>query len=145
MWDFYSCVPVCRGWMASRRCAERTFRKRCGRCWLRFSRRSSAWKSHATTYFAWELWCGRDATIVAQTESRSLTSFGMTNRKRSLAHNQYFANVIAGQKELDGSEIAEEIFDVPVIKDTLQLETVIDGGVHRSSRPATRFPAQHDA
>src|SRR5579862_2190271 len=47
----------------------------------------------------------------------------MTNPKRvGLADDQDFADVVAGQEELDGSKIAEEIFDVSVIEDTLQAE-----------------------
>src|SRR5208337_4816981 len=41
-----------------------------------------------------------------------------------LAHHQHFSDVIAGEKEFNGSEIAEEILDVAVVEHALQLETI---------------------
>ena len=38
----------------------------------------------------------------------------------SLADYQHFANVVAGEKELDGREVAKQILDVTIIEDPLQ-------------------------
>src|ERR1700730_4224883 len=37
----------------------------------------------------------------------------------ALANYQHFPDVVAGEKELDGSEIVEKILDVPVVEDAL--------------------------
>ena len=61
-----------------------------------------------------------------------------------LAHHQHFADVVAGEKELDGSEITEKIFDVAVVEHALQLKAIRDGGVHRAGGTAAGFAAQHN-
>jgi hypothetical protein len=44
-----------------------------------------------------------------------------------LAHNEHFADIIPGKKEFNGREIAEKIFDMPVVEDPLQFKTIYKG------------------
>ena len=57
-----------------------------------------------------------------------------------LSDDEHFPDVVPGEEEFYGSEIAEESFDVPVIEHALQPEAFAHGGVHRSRGPAARFP-----
>ena len=66
------------------------------------------------------------------------------NRTAFLAHDQHFPNIVPGQKEFDGSKIAEKIFDVPVVEHALQLEAIRNGSMHRPGRPPAGFPAQNN-
>jgi len=43
----------------------------------------------------------------------------------ALAHDQHFANGIAGQEELDRSEVAEQGFDVAVVEYPLQARRLL--------------------
>ena len=45
----------------------------------------------------------------------------------SLANDQHFADIVAGEKELDRGEIPEKIFDVAIIKYSLQAEGAFTG------------------
>jgi hypothetical protein len=40
----------------------------------------------------------------------------------SSANNDYFADVVFAQEELDGAEVAKKIFDVAVVEDALEAE-----------------------
>src|SRR5271165_1559347 len=63
---------------------------------------------------------------------------------RTLPHDQHFPHIVAGQEEFDGGEVAEQGFDVAVVEDALQAETLVDGGVDGSSWAAAGLAAQHD-
>ena|SRR5438552_6959376 len=41
-----------------------------------------------------------------------------------LANDQHFADVIAGEKEFDGSKVAKKIFYVSIVEDSLQTEII---------------------
>jgi hypothetical protein len=63
-----------------------------------------------------------------------------SSAEKCLADHQHFADVVTGEEEFDGSEIPKQVFDVAVVEYPLQLEAIRDGGVDRSSGPATGFP-----
>jgi hypothetical protein len=75
--------------------------------------------------------------------------FGFFNQQSKISNQQFpplpydehFPHVIAGEKEFNGGEIAEEGFDVAVVKDALQAKAVADRGMDSSSRSAARFAA----
>src|ERR1700736_1662493 len=63
------------------------------------------------------------STPPCDSRANRMTPLRMTIRRgQGLAHDQYFANVIAGQKKFDGCEIAEEILDIAVVEHALQAE-----------------------
>src|SRR5579863_10524154 len=69
----------------------------------------------------------------------------MNSRPDRLADDQHFPDVIAGEEELDGGEIAEESFDVAVVENTLQAEALGDGGMDGAGGSAAGFAASHHA
>src|SRR5579864_9324511 len=60
------------------------------------------------------------------------------------ADDQHFPDVVAGEEEFDGGEVAEEGFDVAVVEDALQAEAFANGGVNGSRGSASCFAAQDD-
>ncbi len=62
-----------------------------------------------------------------------------------LPHHQHFPDIVPSEEELNGGEVAEEGFDVAIVEDALQAETIGDGGVNRARGSAARFPFQNDA
>src|SRR5258708_17717862 len=64
------------------------------------------------------------STPPCDSRANRMTPLRMTilRRGQRLAHDQYFANVIAGQKKFYGCEIAEEILDIAVVEHALQAE-----------------------
>lgn len=59
------------------------------------------------------------------------------------ADHQNFADVIAGEKELDGSEVAEKVFDVPIVEDALEAESAAQRSMNGAAGPTAHF-ALHD-
>ena len=56
---------------------------------------------------------------------------------RRLANHQHFTDVVPGEKEFDGSEVAEQGFDMAVVEYALQLETIFSCGLRSTRWPAT--------
>src|SRR5713101_6143040 len=96
--------------------------------------------------FFWEALPGSRGTSSGKRDSPFTSRFLGLNFARNdqllvLSHYQHFADVIAGEEKLDGSEIAEEVFDVPVIEHALQAEAAVDGGVGYAGGAFAHFPA----
>src|SRR5208282_2601645 len=53
-----------------------------------------------------------------------------------LANNQHFANVVAGEEELDGGKVTEQGLDMAVIEYALQAEAMPNRGMQRAGWPA---------
>jgi len=75
---------------------------------------------------------------------RPLKATPLRSGTRQLAHDQHFTNAIAGEKELYGSKVTKQIFDVAIIEDALQLKSVGQGGMDSSGRAAASFAAEFD-
>src|SRR5580658_6344974 len=92
-----------------------------------------------------QLLTGPQPIVLAEPRPDYLRHLQLTQPKGiCLAHDQHFTNIVAGKKEFDGSEVAEEGLDVAVIEYALQLEAIRDCGVDSSRGAAPRFPAQHN-
>ena len=61
-----------------------------------------------------------------------------------LPDNQYFADVVAGEEELDGSKVAEKRLDMAIVEDALQAKTVSHGGMQRACWTTSNFAAGLD-
>src|SRR5262250_1496172 len=59
---------------------------------------------------------------------------GRGRQSSQLADDEDFADVVAGEEEFDGAEVAKQSFHVAIIKDALQAETAIDGSMNGSGR-----------